>query len=173
METRPTTDHTSNSRRGELVVGLVLIAAGLFYLLANFFNLGALVLPVLGAGFLLLGIITRQAGWFIPGGILGGISLGIYLVEGPFQLAGEQNEGALFMLAFALGWFSITLFSRLLTSEPQWWALIPGAIMALIGFAVLGIGTAERLLSLVGTLWPLALVAAGIYVLIEWKRKTG
>ena len=52
----------------------------------------------------------------------------------------------IFLLSFAMGWFSIVVLSRLFTRDPQWWALIPGAIMSGIGtFVVLTEGPLRSL----------------------------
>ena len=71
----------------------------------------------------------------IPGGVLTGIGLGILAMQVPVQFpAVDQNS--IFLLCFALGWFLITLLTALFAST-QWWALIPGGIMALIGGSLL------------------------------------
>lgn len=144
--------------------GFVLVALGLLFFLAQWIDLGFLVLPLLALGFLAAGLLRREIGFLIPGGILGGLSLGLWLLSGP--LAGLEGEGeaATFMLSFALGWYSIPLLSRLVGAEPQWWALIPGTIMAIIGIALLIGGHA---LALLGTGWPLILVAVGLATLLR------
>lgn len=166
--------HGHGRRHKELAGPLVLIGLGALFLLQQVFDFGWLVLPVLAATFLTLGIATRQAGWLIPGGILGGLSLGIALTEGPYRVVGEGSEarGGLFLVAFALGWVSIYLLSKLFTREPQSWALIPGGIMALIGLAVLADEPGLQLLRLLGTLWPVGLIAAGVYLLFRERGRT-
>ncbi len=165
-------------RRGwdhkQLAGPLLLIGLGALFLLEQVFDFGWLVLPVLAASFLTLGIATRQAGWLIPGGILGGLSLGIALTEAPYRVVGADSEarGGLFLLAFALGWASIYLLSKLFTREPQTWALIPGGIMAVIGLAVLADEPGLQLLRLLGTLWPVGLIAAGVYLLFRERGRT-
>ncbi len=157
----------------QLAGPLLLIGLGALFLLEQVFGFGWLVLPVLAASFLTLGIATRQAGWLIPGGILGGLSLGIALTDGPFRVAGAGSEarGGLFLLAFALGWASISLLSKLFTREPQTWALIPGGIMALIGLAVLADQPGLQVLRVLGTLWPVGLIAAGVYLLYRSRNR--
>ena len=81
---------------------------------------------------------------------------------------GENAEGGVFLLSFALGWFSITILSALFTKETHWWAAIPGVIMALVGGAVMMGGVALQTLEVVGDFWPLALIAGGAYLL--WQR---
>ena len=158
----------SNNRVG----GLVFIAIGALLFLARFVDIGWFILPTLAAGFLIAGIVTRQAGWFIPAGILGGISGGIFLIESTNLVPnGADAEGGLFMLAFAAGWFSIVLLSKLFTNEPQWWALIPAGIMTLIGTAVLGVGLAGTALEILNYAWPLGLVLLGIWIIVSKRRE--
>ena len=165
-----TTEQPRDTHRGDHSGALALVAIGLFLLLAQLFDLGVWALPVLGIGFLLFGIVACESGWLIPGGILSGISLGIFLVEGPYRVPGGDAEGGLFLLAFALGWFSIAVLSALFTRERHWWALIPGSNMALNGLAVLGGGIWATVLSFLGNVWPLGLVAAGVYTLYRQRH---
>lgn len=166
--------HGHGWRHKELAGPLLLIGLGSLFLLGQVFDFGWLMLPLLAATFLALGIATRQAGWLIPGGILGGISLGIALTEGPYRVVGEGSEakGGLFLLSFALGWVSVYLLSKLFTREPQAWALIPGGIMAIIGLAVLADEPGLQLLRLLGTLWPVGLIAAGVYLLFRERGRS-
>lgn len=162
--------------RNLLLGGLLLIFGGLLALVAQFvpdswgFSYGLVVLLGLGAAFILAGILTRSHGWFIPGGILTGIGAGVALVDGPLSGALPVDDGGLFMLAFAGGWFLITVLTAIFTDETQWWPLIPGAIMALIGLAA-GFGSVfATTLSLLGRLWPAALILVGLYVLFAGRR---
>lgn len=167
METQA---QTTNHRHDRLTGGIVLIALGLFFLAAQFVNAGWLILPVLAVAFLAGGIATRQPGLFIPAGILGGISLGIALVDSPLSVVSGEAQGGVFMLAFAAGWASIPLLSKLFTGVAQWWALIPGAVMALIGGAVLGGGAFRQALTYLPYIWPVALIGVGLFILI--RRRT-
>jgi hypothetical protein len=167
---QPTTP--TSTRRSDVGAGLGLVAIGLFLLVARFLDIGLLFLLLLGGAFLLWGILTRTAGLLIPGGILGGIGLGVLLIEGPFQYINGDAEGSIFMLSFALGWFSITALSALFTRDTQWWALIPGTIMALIGGGILMGGAALTVLEFVGSWWPLGLVALGLYLLLRRQQAT-
>jgi hypothetical protein len=89
-----------------------------------------------GMTMLLLGALLHKNAWIIPGGVLSGIGLGIVLLEGPWAVP-EVRQSGLFLICFALGWFSITLLSRLTTRKTQWWALLPGGIMVLLGVAIM------------------------------------
>jgi len=162
--------------RGALIGGLILILGGALALAGQFipdswgFPFILLVLLGLGVVFLTAGIATREAGWIIPGGILSGIGAGIALVDGPLTGLVPGDEGGLFMLAFAGGWFLITLLTGLFTDETHWWALIPGGIMALIGLAA-GYGSIFAwTLEALGRVWPIALIVVGLVVLFRSRH---
>ncbi|HEY0607984.1 MAG TPA: hypothetical protein VGD58_34045 [Herpetosiphonaceae bacterium] len=169
------------SRQGNMSAGLILIGIGLMVFLVNRLELGQLLIPLLGGSFLLWGILARAAGPLVPGGILSGIGLGIALTSQAGQTMSDDHTGGLFLLGFAAGWFSITLLSTLFTKDRQWWPLIPGGIMAVIGGSILLGGVWLELLSVisaawlsmlsvVGAVWPLGLIALGIFLL--WRQRS-
>jgi hypothetical protein len=160
--------------RNHVVGGIALIVLGLIALLAQFSDfgetLGLLIVPALGAIFLLWGILTRQSGLLIPGGILSGIGIGILLIAGPFDSVTGDTSGGIFMLSFAFGWFLIPVLSTIFTRDNHWWALIPGGIMALIGGGLLFGGAALTVLEYVGEFWPVFLILAGLYLILRRSR---
>lgn len=162
--------------RNRIVGGIALIILGLIALAAQFIDIGEtaglLIVPVLGIIFLLWGLLTRQSGLLIPGGILSGIGLGILLITGPYELANEEIQGGAFMLAFATGWFLIPILATIFTGDSHWWALIPGGIMALIGGGLLFGGAALTVLEYAGKLWPVVLILGGIYLILR-RSTTG
>lgn len=168
-----------NNKRNNWIGGLLLIGFGLLLLLNQFAELplfdNLAIFFVLGLGlfFLLWGVVSREGGLIIPGGILTGIGTGIVLVAGPFNLEDGELSGGIFMAAFAMGWVLITLFTALFTDETQSWALIPAAVMALVSGALLIEGPFMVALEWLGRLWPLALIAGGIAVLWGARRAGG
>lgn len=167
--------------RGPVLGGLMLIFGGLLALIGQIvpeswgLGFGVLVLLGLGLGFIVVGVLTRQAGWFIPGGILTGIGAGVALIDGPLARLLPANvfpgdDGGLFMIAFAGGWFLITVLTAIFTDETQWWPIIPGAIMLLIGLAA-GFGSVfGTVLSWVGRGWPVILIVIGLYIIVQGRR---
>jgi hypothetical protein len=158
-------------QRNRLFGGIFLIGLGLLIFLGQFLPekwMGVAILPVLGAGFLLWGLLARNAGLLVPGGILSGIALGTYLITGPYADATDEFHGGVFLLAFAAGWALITVLSFFVGCR-QWWPLIPGGILALIGAALLGGGVWLTVLELAGKAWPLALIVIGITLLVRRK----
>ena len=168
-----------SKKRNELVAGILLIVIGLLVFAQNIFELPALetlgiyFVLALGLFFLAWGIITREGGLIIPGGILSGIGLGIVLVAGGTGFGDELQSGGVFMGAFALGWLLITILTAVFTSETQWWPLIPAAIMALISGALLIEGPFMFALEWLGKLWPLALIAGGIAIILGARKMSG
>ncbi len=170
----PVQERQPRSRRDKITIGVMLVGLGALFLATQFINLDLWFLPIISIIFLITGVMTRQAGWIIPGGIVGGIGLGVLAIEGPYQFVAENAESGLFLMAFAVGWVLVYLFSKFFTPHPQSWALIPGGIMALIGLAAIGIEAAANVLGWVGSVfdsfndfWPIALVVVGLYVLFS------
>ena len=167
------TDSTvSSERRNAFVGGVVLVAIGLLVLVAQNVkteSLGLLFLPALGGIFLIAGIIGRQVGFLIPGGILIGIGVGAILEQTAMAAGNGTVQGGAFLLGFAGGWFLITVLSKIFTSKTQWWPLIPGVIMALIGGGLLLGGAALNVLEFAGRWWPLILVAVGLVIIVRRK----
>jgi hypothetical protein len=124
-----------NRRTHRLVGGIVLILFGLTALLARWFDISSYAVLLIGLGMLVWGSLTHRTGWIIPGGVLTGIGLGILAIEGPWKVA-EADQNGVFLACFALGWFLIVLLTALFTCT-QWWALIPGGIMAALGAGIL------------------------------------
>jgi hypothetical protein len=162
----------SSDRRSAMVGGALLVAIGLLVLLAQNVQvetLGLLFLPALGGLFLIAGIVGRQAGFIIPGGILTGIGVGAIFTQSLALVANDTAQGGVFFLGLAGGWFLITVLSMLFTRNTQWWALIPGTIMALIGGALMLGGAALNVLEFAGRWWPLILVTLGLVIIVRHK----
>jgi len=157
----------NNRRSHRIVGGVILILFGMATLLQRWFDIGNYVVLLLGLGMLGWGSVSRRTGWIIPGGVLTGIGLGILAMEGPWRLPIE-NQNGLFLLCFALGWFLITILTAVFTCT-QWWALIPGGIMALIGGTILVTNGAVRWLDL-NLVYALILIVVGLILLVTRGR---
>lgn len=118
-----------------LIAGIVLMFLGLTALLELWLDITAYMILLLGAALLVWGSISRRTGWIISGGVLSGVGLGILAMEGPWSLPTEIQSGV-FLLCFAFGWVLITILTAIFTCT-QWWALIPGGIMATLGGSIL------------------------------------
>ncbi|MEO8606274.1 MAG: hypothetical protein ABI690_00205 [Chloroflexota bacterium] len=147
--------------------GILLISIGLLVLLVNLTRsdiFGVLILPALGVIFLAWAFYTRRIGFAIPGCILTGLGAGLLLVTRVPSLAGESGGGVI-VLGLAAGFLGITLISPFFGEKRAWWGVVPGGILGLVGALLLIGGDALRGLELIGYLWPLILVAIGVYIL--------
>lgn len=167
-----TNQNTNSNVRKNILTGAAFILIGAYLFTAQFVQakwMGLVFLPGLGFIFLSWGIITKNFGLLIPGGILAGLGTGAFMIEGPFSAIDEINKGGIVMLSFAAGWLLITLLSKLVADKFILWPLIPGAIIGLVGFALSYGGMALEILSWVGKSWPLGLIVVGLY-LILWRK---
>jgi hypothetical protein len=156
--------------RDRLGVGLVLIAIAVLFGLAQSLRIDWLAQAsvfLLGVLLYVSGIVRRNAGALIPGGILIGVGGGILLTSRVFT--GEAS-GAAFLLAFAAGWVLITIGTALFTERTMWWPLIPATIMSLVGLAAAGMTQGQWLLRSLGDLWWIALLVAGLYLVVTRDR---
>jgi hypothetical protein len=156
-----------NGRNHRMAAGIILIVFGAASLLQRWLNIGNYVVLLLGMGMLTWGSISRRTGWIIPGGVLTGIGLGILAEEGHWFLITADQSGV-FLVCFAFGWFLITLLTALFTCT-QWWALIPGGIMAVIGGSILVTNGAVRWEDL-NLVYAIALLIIGLF-LIAYKGR--
>lgn len=161
---------------GNWVGGLVLISIGLLAFAGRMVDsqwLGLLIVPLIGMIFLVAGVLNREEGFLIPGGILSGVGLGIFLISGPFESMWPGDaEGGVFMLSFAAGWVLIVLMTAVFTDKTHYWPFIPAGIMALIGGGILFGGMFMNVLSFIGQAWPIGLIAVGVYILVQSNRQT-
>jgi hypothetical protein len=158
--------------------GILLVITGLFLLLNQFVEInlgGGVFFGALGLFFILWGGTTRNAGLLIPGGILTGLSMAVFLVEDANAIL-EQYQGGVFVVALGLGFALITLLTRIFTDEVHWWALIVAGILALVGGGIIilempNAGMLKQLVEAAFTaseyLWPLVLVGLGLWIIFK------
>lgn len=160
----------SPQQRSGLIGGIALIVIGAFAFLIQFMrfeNMAVVILGGLALIFLVWGILARNGGLLVPAGILGGVGLGIWLVETPMLQTTPDQRGALMVLALAAGFALISVLWYLVLQEFRVWPLIVAVILLFVGGAIWFGGTALQILSLLGQAWPLILVILGASIL--WK----
>ena len=164
------------SERNGVIGGLVLLGLGLYLLFSQLFDLPELdglasyFLAGLGVLLLIAGVVRHRPGLMIPGGIFTGLGIGVVLLTGPTQPLGPEAQTAVFLFAFAFGWVLITLFTAVFTDNTEWWPLIPGGVIALVGASMLAPERFMGVMNLMGYLWPLFLIALGVVVLVKAYR---
>ena len=150
------------------IIGFLLIILGLVFLLKPHIELtGPVFLFGLGALFFIGYLLFQSYGLLIPGGILMGLGAGFFAKA---QMA-EETGKILFFILFGAGFLLIYIVDRFKRATPVW-PLIPGGILAGVG-AYMAADRAGWLPPNLGyyvrLLWPLLLVALGIYLIIKRK----
>ena len=164
MTTQPT---ELNIQRNRASAGVLLIALGVLLFAGQIIRFDHLFLPALGLVFIIAAITQRNSGLMVPGGILLGIGFGSFLTDNVFWAVAEPARGGFFLIGLAAGFASITVLTTIFTRQPHVWALIPATILALIGGALLTGNSAQAILTLLGTYWPVLLILFGVSILFE------
>lgn len=125
------------TRRGfPYLLGIALVSIGVAILLDQVLKTGWLVMlvfPISGIVLLAEGSKIRKLGLVIAGGILSGLGVGGFFLLSSVIHASVEKRIGLLLLAFAIGWSSITLLSHLALRKIEWWPMIPAGIIFSLG----------------------------------------
>ncbi|MCE5209794.1 MAG: hypothetical protein LLG42_16005 [Chloroflexi bacterium] len=154
-----------------LLPGSLLVALGACFLFTPLHLLDLILF--LGVGFavplLIWGISRRLMGLIIPGSLLLGAAIGIYLGWGGFQEGTVLAHTGITLVFFGLGWFLITVISRVVTSQAIWWPLIPGGTFTMVGWGLYIGGNPSNAVSFISNTGSITLIMLGIYLLLLRK----
>ncbi len=144
-----------------IIPGFVLLAISAIIGLETFVPiegdswLGALFLGSIGTAFWVIYLTNREHWWaIIPGGVL----FTLAAVAGLSSMLPGMETGGLFFLGLGLT-FGLLAFLPTPKDDTKW-ALIPAAVMLVMGLII--IFAAVELLNLI---WPLGLIAGGLYLI--------
>src|SRR3990172_9459884 len=119
--------------RRSLLPGVILIALGLLFLVANFISLqGWLFLGGLGLIFLIFHVFAQRYGWAIAGSLLVGLAAFTAIEEN--RLVPENQVPGVFFLILGASFLAIYFITR------RWrlfWSLVTGGVLAAFGAALL------------------------------------
>jgi len=124
-----------------------------------------------GTGLVLLiwGIYWRLFGLIIPGSLLVASGPGIYMAWGRASEMNSLARTGVMLVIFSIGWFLIILFSRVTTSNFIWWPLIPGGILAVVGWGLYIGGDPGNAATFIANTGSIGLIIFGIYLLLLRK----
>lgn len=154
-----------------LVPGGIILTIGLVFLLTELRFLDFVLWIGTGIGVILLiwGIYWRLFGLIIPGSLLITISPGIYLAWARTYELNPLAKTGIMIAVFSIGWFLIILFSRVTTAKFIWWPLIPGGILAMVGWGLYIGGDPGNAPAFIANTGSIGLIIFGIYLLLMRK----
>lgn len=146
----------------------ILVSTGLCMLFSRMRLLDFVLYLSVGIGGMLLGIgyFKRWMGLIIPGAIVLGSGLGVYLAWGTGLAPNALAQTGLMLVCFAFGWIAISVFSRKVTDQFVWWPLIPGGILAMVGWGLYIGGNPGEAASFIGNTGSVGLIVLGMYLLL-------
>ncbi len=147
---------------------IVFLSCGIPFLIGKIHLLDFLLYIGTGVGvsLLLAGIYWKLIGLIIPGALLVGVAPGLYFAWENTNTANPLEQTGIMLVAFAFGWGLITVTSRTLTRKIVWWPLIPGGILAVVGWGLFIAGNPESAIGFIGNTGSVGLIIFGIYILL-------
>ena len=109
-------------------------------------------------------------GLIVAGSVTTGLIVAAGLAVVVFGGAAEPVITGVVLLAFGLGWAMLALLSSRKTSQPQRWPLAPAVLMGVLGLAYLAFRPGTGTLEAFGWVWPVALLALVIWMIIQSRR---
>ncbi len=168
----------TRKRRSELALGLVLMLAGGWMLLTNFapdvkvafgpWLQWPLSMVLIGAGLVLLGLVTDDYDLFVPACIVATIGAIFYWQEQAANYASWSFAWTLIIVAIGVG---VTLKGVFKVERDT---ILSGLNTVLVGAVFFAIfGTLIGNLNLLGPYWPLLLIGLGFILLLQalWPRR--
>jgi hypothetical protein len=141
-------------------------AYSLLFSKASIFDFVMSICLLLGSVFLVWGYTQKLLGLIIPGCLLITIGPGISIAWSHVTSPQGLIETGVMLVWFALGWLLITVFSRIIIKKFTWWPLIPGGVLAMVGWGLYIGGNPENALGFVGNTGSIGLIIFGVYLLL-------
>ena len=111
-----------------------------------------------------------RVGLIVAGSLITGLVVALALVIGPFGGAQEHVIMGTALLGWALGWALLAVLSTRWTDQPQRWAIVPAALMTLVGASLLIFRPDANAFSSLGWIWPPALIALAVWMTMQARR---
>jgi hypothetical protein len=142
------------------------IAFALLFKLGTWFDIVLDITLPLGAVFLVWGYRRKLIGLIITGCLIVTIGAGIYM--GWHRATDPQGlmETGTMLVWFSLGWFIVTVISRIVFRKFIWWPLIPGGVLAMTGWGLYIGGNPGNAVDFVGNTGSIGLIIFGVYLLL-------
>ena len=154
-----------------LIPGGIIASIGLCFIYSSLQFLDFILYIISGVGVVLLawGIYSKLFGLIIPGSLLVTMGPGIYIAWGTDFAINALTKIGTMLVIFAIGYGLIVLFSRVLTTKFVWWPLIPGGVLAVVGWGLYIGGDPTNAASFIANTGSISLIIFGLYLLLLRK----
>jgi hypothetical protein len=151
-----------------LIPGGVVAAAGAAFLFSamRLFDFLLYVSTGLGMGFLAWGLTAHLIGLIIPGCLVITMGPATALAWTVPDLTNALGRTGAMLVGYALGWGLITVLSRRIKPGFVWWPLIPGGVMAMVGWGLYIAGNPGNAATFIGNTGSIGLILFGVYLLL-------
>jgi len=152
-----------------LVVFSAVLATGIFlwfFSSAGIFIFFVCLTVSLGLVLLIWGIAKQLLGLIIAGCIIMTIAPAIYYGWVANESAASLVKTGTMLVWLALGWFLISFMGRIVFQKFIWWPIIPGGVLAMVGWGLYIGGSAGRELGFISNTGSIALILFGVYLIL-------
>jgi hypothetical protein len=151
-----------------LLPGLIFIGGALPFLFnhVQILEFVFYLLVAIGLALLIWGMAQKLIGLLIPACLLLGIGPGIYFSWSQSTVYNGLTETGAMLVWFALGWGLITIVMRVVSDKFIWWPLIPGGLLAVVGWGLYIGGDPGNALAFIGNTGSIGLIIFGVYLLL-------
>ncbi len=94
---------------------------------------------------------------------------GVFFAWRPEALSNGLGQTGVMLVWFAFGWGIIAILSRFLFSKVIWWPLIPGGVLAFVGWGLLLGGNSNTAFGYIGNSGSIIVILIGLYLLLLRK----
>lgn len=109
-------------------------------------------------------------GLIVAGCLISGLVAAIVLLAFPAAGAEEHVITGTVLIGFAFGWALLAIISVRFTDQPQRWAAVPAALMALVGAGLLIFAPGDKALGASGWVWSPLLLALVVWMAVQARR---
>lgn len=113
---------------------------------------------------------SHRVGPLVGVSIIAGFVAAVVFVVGPFAGQPEPVITGSVLLAFALGWGLLLALTTRWSDQPQRWAAVPAAYMALTGGGLLLLAPSAGVMDVLSWVWPPVLLALVVWMVIQARR---
>ncbi len=140
-----------------------------YCLLLRPFQMSSFILyppAALGIAMAGIGLYKKWIGFIIPACLLIFSGLGVYIPWVSRFTGNPLTRTGTMLVIFAFGWGLITVLSRPITHKFVWWPLIPGGVLAVVGWGLYIGGDPNSALAFIGNTGSVVMVILGLYLLL-------